>query len=217
MNFWLNEIFSFTIVIGVLIGWIRFHKTDPAFLPFLILLTVGLIDETASLFIASSNTSNAFIFNLFTLVESFLVTLQFRKWNLFKGHKSRYYLVQVLFAAGWFAENFIHSFNAFNSWFIIGHSFLIVIMSIQMASEVIVNTTTPLYRQPIFLICLGLLISFSYTILIECYWLAGLNQVKLFQLEVYKILSYVNLLTNLLFSYAFLWVPLRLRYIMRHL
>lgn len=215
MSFWMNTIFSLTIGTGALIGWFRFSKTDPAFLPFLLLLSLGFINEAISLILVLTHRSNILNFNFFSLIESFLMALQFLKWGLFEESKKLYYTVQILFVAGWTAENFIHSFYSFNSYFVIGHSFLLLMMSISMINVVVLKFSNPLFQQPIFLICIGLIIYFTYAILVEAFWIVGFNHQSAFRLKIYEIMSYINLFTNLLFGFAFLWIPMRPQYILR--
>lgn len=58
MSFTLNAIFSLSIGLSVLIGWIRFYKTDPAFFPFLLLVSVGFANEVISIVLALYKHSN---------------------------------------------------------------------------------------------------------------------------------------------------------------
>lgn len=215
MSFELSAAFSLTIVFGAIIGWTRFQKTDPAFLPFLLLLSIGFVNEVTSILLMTYGHSNMINYNLFELVESILLTWQFLKWGLFEKMKKLYYLLQVVFVFLWAGENFIHSFQAFNSYFIIVHSFLFVMMGISMINRVSLKESTPLLKQPVFLICIGLIIYFDYAVLVEAFWVFGLNHSASFRLRVYAILAYINLFTNLIFALAFLWIPMRPRYILQ--
>src|SRR4051812_43539177 len=134
MSFELNEIFSLSIGLGALIGWVRFYKTDPAFLPFLILLTLGFSNELASIVLMNRGYTNVINFNTFNLIESLLLTFQFLKWGLFGKRKSIYYLVQIFFTGSWLAEIGFTNINSYNSYFIIVHSFVLVMMSISMVN-----------------------------------------------------------------------------------
>lgn len=216
MSFELNAAFSLSIAIGAVLGWSRFKKTDPAFFPFLLLLTLGLINEVVSIILIKQGRPNIFNYNLYELVESLLLTWQFLKWGLFKGARRLYYFLQILFVGLWLTENFIHSFKAFNSYFIMVHSFLLVMMSISMINRVSLKETKALWKQPVFLICVGQVIYQDYAVLVEAFWIFGLNYSDGFRIRIYEILSYVNLFTNLLFAFAFIWVPTRLRYILQH-
>ena len=215
MDFSLNVVFSFSVAVGVAIGWVRYHKTDPAFLPFLLLLTVGLLNEIISYSLISVGQSNAVNYNLYSLVEAMLVIWQFKKWGFF-GAGRWHVLIQVALVAAFTTEWLLrHEWHAFNSYFLMGYSLLIVFMSIYMVNRLLFSITGNLLREPVFLICMGFSVYFSYTVLVEAFWLYGLNQSRSFRLSIYDILSYINLFTNLLYAVAILWIPLKPRYIMR--
>jgi hypothetical protein len=216
MNFELNAAFSLSIGIGAVTGWIRIRKTDPAFLPFLFLLLAGFINEIISIVVMKAGYSNVVFYNIFSLLEGLLITLQFRRWGLFESWRKQYYIIMLLFMAVWTAEVVFKShLRLFNSVFIIFYSALIVLMSINMLNRVIFKEPPHLFFNPVFLICMGFIIYFTYAILVEAFWVYGLNQSKEFRIGVYSMLAYVNLFTNLLFASATIWIPLKRQYILR--
>ncbi|HEX7905833.1 MAG TPA: hypothetical protein VF487_18305 [Chitinophagaceae bacterium] len=216
MSFSLNALFSLSIGIGAIICWVRYKRTDPAFVPFIWLLSFGLLNEITSISIMHAGHSNAINYNLFALIESLLVTWQFRRWGLFNQQLKLYYFLQLLYPVAlgveWLASP---PERVFNSYFFIGHSIIIVLMSISQINRLLFSLSRNMGREPVFLICMGLAIYFTYTVLVEVFWVYGLNQSKVFRLGIYEILSYVNLFTNLLFAFASLWMPLKSQYIMR--
>lgn len=216
MSFELNAAFSLSIVVSVIIGWVRFAKTDPAFLPILLYLTIGFVNEAVGIILAYRGYTNVISYNVFGLVESVLLTWQFLKWGLFSQSKRLYYFLQVSFVLLWAAEIFLFSVQTFNSYFVIAHSFLLVMMSITTINMVVLKETTPLFKQPVFIFCLALIFFFTYAILVESFWIVGFNHQRLFRLKIFEILSYINLLTNLLFAFGYLWVPMRPRYILQY-
>lgn len=217
MSFELNAVFSLSISIGAIIGLVKVRIADPAYFPFLYLLWLGLLNEIASIIILKTGHPNYINYNLYSLAEAILVTWQFRRWRLFERNQRLYYLLQVLLITSWAAENFfIKKFHAFNSYFTIEHSILIVLMSIHMLNRVIFKEPGPLLRNSIFLACLGMIIYFIYAILIDAFWIYGLNQTNEFRFSVYEILSYINLLTNLLFALATIWIPMKREYLLRY-
>lgn len=216
MNFALNAAFSFTVGIGAVIGWIRIKKTDPAFLPFLLLLWFGLLHELVSLWLVTSDYSNAITYNVFTLLEVELICFQFYKWGLFKESKRLLYFLQLFFAAVWLGE-FVYreSLHVYFSYSIIVFAIFIVFMAINLVCEVMFTEPGPLLYQTKFLVCMGFIVYFTYTILIEVFWFYGLNKSTNFRLRVYELLSYINLFTNLLYAFATLWIPLKRAYILQ--
>lgn len=218
MYFELNAVFSLSIVIGAVIGWMRFRKIDPAFLPFLLLLWLGFINEIISLSIMEAGFSNAINYNVFTLVEALLITWQFKKWKLLEGQERVYYFLQFAFITGWIIESVIRArLNVFNSYFIIGHSAVIVLLGVNMINRVMFSEPSLIIRNPIFLICMGFIIYFTYAILVETFWVYGLNKTPTFRIHIYEILAYINLFTNLVFAFATLCIPLKRQYILQFL
>jgi len=216
MNFELNAAFSLTVGIGAIIGWIRIRKTDPAFYPFLCLLLLGFLHELLSLVTVVRGYSNAISYNFFTLAEAILICYQFYRWGLFEQRQKLYYLIQILFAAGWVMELLLRQgLETYFSYFIIGYSTLIVFMAINVLNNVLFKEPGLMLFQPEFLICMGLIVYFTYTILVEVFWFYGLNKSSIFRIRIYELFGYINLFTNLVFAFATLWIPMKRRYIMQ--
>lgn len=216
MNFELNAAFSLTVGIGAIIGWIRSRKTDPAFLPFLCLLWLGLAHEVVSLLLARAGYSNALTYNLFTLLEALLISFQFYRWGLFEKRERLFYAVQIFFCVAWLSELFYrNSLHVFFSYCIILYAIVIVFMAIHLLCDVMFSEPGPVIYQTKFLICMGLIVYFTFTILVEMFWFYGLNKSTAFRLSVYALFGYINLFTNLVFAFAMLWIPLKRHYILQ--
>lgn len=217
MNFILNALFSLSIGIGAIIGWIRYHRIDSAYLPFVWLLWLAFICEIASMILIESGYSNSLLYNFFALGEALILVHLFKKWFLFRPGSKTCLILQVVFISVFLVESiFIRHWYGFNSYFIIGFSATIVVLSINMLNRIMFEVPGPLLQHSIFLICMGLIIYFTYAILIEAFWLYGLNQSTAFRIRIYQILSYINLITNLAFALATIWMPLKRNYILRY-
>lgn len=216
MNFEWNAVFSFTVGIGAVIGWVRVKKLDPAFLPFLWLLWIGFAHELASYFITKAGYSNALTYNVFTVTEALLISSQFYKWGLFEQHETLFRIILVLFVIGWFTEFITRGgLQHYLSYFIVVYATAIVFMAIHMLSKVLFQEPGLMIFQPEFLICMALLVYFTNSILVEVFWIYGLNKSSVFRLRIYEIFGYINLFTNLVFAFATLWIPLKRTYILR--
>lgn len=216
MSYELNAILSLASGVGALIGWTRFNKTDPAFLPFILLLTAGFITEIISIAVMQAGYSNAIFYNLFSLTEAILITWQFRLWGLFHFKRRTYLYFKCTIAAGWLTETILRQdITAFNSYFIIVYSCYVVFMAINGLNKVLFRGASVLYNNPTFLICIGLVVYFTYTILVEIFWFYGLNRSTSFRLNILEIFTYVNLFSNTLFATATLWIPMKRQYILQ--
>lgn len=214
MNFNVHAIFSLTAGAGAIIGWVRIKKTDPAYLPFILLLTAGFITEVINIITAKNGYSNAPCVNLFMLAESWFVIQLFYKLGLFRKRMWPL-LLQVFFVLAWLTEFYFRSLNSFYSYFIVGFSTIIVFLSVNMLHTVLFQTSSKLYRNPVFLISMGLIVYFTYSIIVELFWFYGLNNTANFRNKIYTVFSFINLFTNILFILATLWIPLKRQYILR--
>jgi|SRR5436190_2707574 len=216
MTFELNAAFSLSVGIGAVIGWVRVKKTDPAFLPFLILIWLGFTNEVLSIILMKAGYSNAVYYNIFSLLEAIIINWQFRRWGLYRNNNRLYLIIQSLFLVGWITEILTKgSINSFNSYFIICYSTIIVILAINIVNKEMFKEPSSLLLNPVFLVCLGLILYLTYTILVEIFWVYGLNRTKVFRVRIYEIFAYINLLTNLIFAFAILWIPMKRQYILQ--
>ena|ERR1051325_7676553 len=136
----LKTIFSFSIVIAALISWIRLKKINPAYYPFILLIWIGLLNELISYFIIRDGHSTAFNNNIYSLLESLLILLQFERWGLF--NRSKYLFVALLTSLPlfWVIETFfVKGIDQFITYFRIYYSFLVVLMSINIINEQLIS------------------------------------------------------------------------------
>lgn len=154
MNFELSVIFSFTIIIAAIAGIARWKRTDPVFLPFLILIITSAVNEVVSFFIVRSGHYNVFQYNFFSLAESGLVLWQFINWGLFRRRSILRFILPAGLLMVWVAESFIRTgLHQFNSCFIVLYSACIVLMSINMINKVMFKEPSQLFQNSVFLIC----------------------------------------------------------------
>jgi hypothetical protein len=215
MTFLTSTCFSLSVVGGGLIGWVRFRKTDPAFFPFIYLVWLGSLNEVISAALIFSGYPNVISYNFFILGEAILTCWQFYRWQLFGNKKGLYYFFQCFFIGTWITEWMIRPFYSFSSYFIISYSFVLVLMSISTINQLVFKETTSLLKSPVFLICISFVLYFTISVLVETFWVFGLQQSREFRLKVQNLLSYINLLTNIAFTVAILWMPMRQRYILQ--
>src|SRR5258708_4876976 len=109
MSYAITLILSFSIIIPVVISWIRFRQINPAYYPFIFCLWLGLLNEILSYILSKTIHSNAVNGNIYVLLESFLITWQFYTWKLFNRFKSLYIVILCLLSGVWIVENFIIS------------------------------------------------------------------------------------------------------------
>lgn len=176
---------------------------------------LGSINEIISFFVTRARLSNAINSNIYALGEGILIVYFLYKHKLFEGKKKIFYAAIIFLSAFWLIDKFfIASINEFSSYFSIGASFTYVLMSINMINKLFLVGSKVLLQNAVFLICIGFVVFFTYALLVEVFWFYGLNSSSQFRLRVYRILTYINLGTNLIYAIALLWIPRKREYML---
>ena len=213
MNFYVVAVLSFSIFIAGLIGLVRIRRIDEVYYPFIFLLWLGIINELLAYFIVRQGKSNAINANLYYLLESLIIIYQFKRWNFYRAPPTIFYTLGIAVSFFWIGENFLFGrIQEFSSYFIIFHSFIIVLLSVRMINTLLARQSKKLLRNSIFVISTGFIIYFTYAALVEGFYLYGLSSGTLFRIYVSRILVFVNLFTNLLYALAVLWMPKKQRF-----
>lgn len=208
-------LFSCSIFIAAIIGWVRFRRIAPAFRPFIYCIWIGSVNEILSMTLPLAGYKIDLNNNIYVLLESGLVLWQVRQWEGFGSWHRLFPVVLASFGMVWITENFlISSITYTGSYFRLYYSFIIVILAIQVNNSLIISEKGLLLRNATFLVCTGFIIYFTYKVLIEIFWLYGLNSSPGFLVNVYSILIWINLFANIIYSFAILWMPAKQRFIM---
>lgn len=210
--FFINAILELLIGLPALLGWIRYPRIRPDFYPFIWLLTLGFINEIAGILSSYYFKTSALSYNLFGLVAALLLLVQFHKWLMNAIPLKIFYVIAVIFIFSFCAEwYYAGSLWQFLSYSTILRAAVLVVLSMYCISKRSTNSLVPAYRNPVFLICFGLIILYSNTLLVETLLLLGKEALLVQQLLVVVLIAN-NLFVNLLFLYAILCIPLNIRY-----
>lgn len=203
-------ILSFSIFIAGIIGIFRFTQITDIYRPFIYLIWVGCITELLSTYFAYVYHNNIAIGTIYRLCESLLLLWFFSKLGIFKKRSKRLYALFIIFVAIWLADNFFSShFNVkVTFYFDIVYALTVVILSITAVNNLLF-TEKELLKNPTFLICIGLIIFFTYQVMQRMFWLYGLRESANFRRSVQTIMMLINCLTNLIFALAVLWMRKR--------
>jgi hypothetical protein len=206
--------FSYSIVIAAIIGGVRFRKIDPAFHPFVFYTWLASLNEILSYIISEQGNSNVFNNNIYVLAEAFLITWQVKKWGIFYNNKGYYKALQSLLVVIWFYELFkLNDPSKIHYYFRIFYSAIVVIMCMHITGKLLFAYTRPVYKNAQFLICLGYIFFFTFKILVETFWLLGIDNTDTYLYGVYSLIAWINLFVNFIFIIALLWIPLKPNYI----
>jgi len=213
MNFTLQVVLSSCIVIPAIIGLIRFRFVDRAYQPFIYCICLGCSNEILNYILMRGKHSNAINNNIYWLIESLLFIYQFKRWGLFRGKMFLYGSIISILCVAWLAENFIISqIVEFDSYFIITYSSLLCFMSIALINRIIVTERGTLVKNAEFVICVTFVIYYAFSVFSEAFRIYGLGENREFRLNIANISMFTNLLANLLYSYAIIWMPTKRRF-----
>jgi hypothetical protein len=208
MNFNLIVILSFSIAVPAIAGWVRFSTIRPAFYPFIFLLTCGLVNETTSFVVTRNGGSNAINSNIYALVEGVLITVFFQANGLFRKNRTMVYSILLYLVLLWIIDKMIVAdIRRFSGYFTLGASFVYVLMSISMINRMTLVEQQSLAGNSLFVIALCFIFFFTYALLLEIFWLYGLDASRQFRLRVYRIMAYINAGVNLVYTLAVVWIP----------
>lgn len=208
MNYLVIEILSYSIVISAFIGLVKWKHIQERNYFFILFLWVGLLNELISTISIQLFKTNAVCSNIYIFISTLLLILQFKKWGLFSKYRFLYIFIIAITSSVWLWENFMYSsIFFFASISRIINGFFIVLMSIHFLNGLLNQEHETIAKNPIFLICISFIVFFTLKILVEIFWMYGLDASKNFRQSIYRIVTYVNLLVNILYAIALLWMP----------
>jgi hypothetical protein len=204
----ISIISTFSIVIAAILGVIRFRNIEKSYYPFIYICWLAIVFEIlAAMFQATFTT--LWPSNVYVLLEGLIFTWQFKKWGSFHRRPFMLYVIQVFIVGLWIADNIIiRDLHQVSSNYRIGYSILLVVLAIDHINKLIVQERKSFLTNAKFLICTGVVIFFSYKIVVEIFYLYVYEKnATEFVTSILAIQKYVNLFTNLLFAYCVLWIP----------
>lgn len=213
MRFELYDFFSFSIAIAAIIGIIRYKRIYPGFRPFLFVCWAALATETVCYFMIYQGNYTFIPYGIYSIVESLLITWLFRELGIFDRRPYLFILLIIFYWLAWLTEIiFFEGMNRNMTWFRLAHSFIVVLLSILLLSKELSVQRTFLLKSPVFLICIGYLLYYTFTIIAGVFELYGYGGNITFWRQVQRILTYTNFFVNLIYALAVLCMPHRLRY-----
>lgn len=207
MNIYIALTLSLAVFIAGVIGLFKFKFIDPKFHPFLYCIWLACLNETVSIFLILNKHTTNVNHNFYVLFEPLLFLWFFVRNGLFLQNKGiPLFLASVLILL-WLGENvFFASVDEITYLYRISYSLIIVLLSVNLLSRLLLKSISKQNRA-VFLLCVSFIIFFSYEVIVDVFWAYGSNSQSSFLLNLYLILIYVNLFTNLLYALAVVWMP----------
>lgn len=203
-------ILSLSILIAGIIGIVRFTQIRDIYRPFVYLVWIACAAETLNIYLAYAFHNNLAVGVVYNICESLFLLWFFNKLGIFKNHKTILYLLIGFFVLVWLADVLLSSRvnQRITYYFDIVYAFTVVLLSIRAINDLLF-TEKELLKNPTFLICMGLIIFFTYQIIQRMFGLYGLKDSAEFRRSVQRIMAIINCLANLIYAVAILWMRKR--------
>jgi hypothetical protein len=208
----LRFIFSLSIGFAVIIGIVRFRRIDSAYYPLIYNAVIALGVEILNKILTEKGYTDAFVFvlNVFSYIDFFLFLWLFHNWGLFNRKKSAFITIAGIFFLIWLSEGiFKTGFIKLNLYFFMLYAFALIFFSVNTFNKAVVNERSSIFRNPKFWICLGIIIFYSFFIVTVTTGISMFkNNVSVqFRRDLQAISVFSNLLVNLLYAVAIIWIP----------
>lgn len=202
-NFQLMSLSSLSVLIPTCCAIIKFKEIGRLFYPYVFLVFLMFANELiAWVILYTIGNEMEYSYNVFFLIESIVITYQFKRWGIFKSNDKLFYLAISSYLLVWFFESYHTKLgNHLNSYFIVFYSFIVVLMSLRMIYELRNKEFDVIARDPIFIICSSFLLFFVYTIITEAVSVYDRASAD-FRWKVINILNVVYIISNIGHSIA---------------
>lgn len=203
-------ILSLSITIPIIVGSIRYGSLPASYRPLLCILIIGLLNELICYCFFYTN--NAIPNNIYLLAEFLVLSYQFRRWKNILRRKWVYHAIILGLTALWIIEDIVfRKIVVFSPWFQITYSFVLILMAVSQLNWLIVNERGNIIKNPIFIICFGMIIFYSYKVLTEVFYhYAPANLIKN---NIFVMEAIVNVGYNLILAVAILCIPKKISFI----
>lgn len=207
-GFVLDILLNYSIAIPALISAIRLKPTFSTLYPFIFFIWFGLINETLSLVLIYTTGSNAINANIYVLIEYLVILFQFSKWR--QLNKRAHLCLTAAGICVWCFDNIaVNTLADNNSIFRSFYALAIVFLSIGQINRIMVYEKKSLLKNAAFLICIGLLLFFCCKAFVEVFNVFQPAFSDTFYGNLFLILSIANVLSNVIYSVAILWIPVK--------
>lgn len=194
-----------------LTGLLRWRIISRRYYPLFILFSLALLVELVNGYaITSKNSGWIPVNNLYVLVESIFIPLQFVVWGYMCRKLNAFYIIAGILVLGWMAEHLLlGDITRLHPYFRMFYSLMIVLLSINTINYLVIQEESNLVRHPVFIICTGFIIFFTYQLVYEGIYniVSDLKSIDTSKLNT--AFSIINAVCNILYGIAFLLVPAR--------
>jgi len=212
VSFHLFTILAFSVFMPVIIGFIKIRQIlKQRYLPVFLYVLLAFTNNLISYILIKQGISNHVNSNVYVLFALALLVWQFYIWN--GGGVAKYRYAVILLAGIWLLENvIINRLSVNNSIFRFCFSFTILFFCVDTIHRQIFFNSQKIITNPTFLICIGLMIHYTFKAFIETfYFFSWVFETRLI-IQLNFTLGFFNLVTNIFISIAFLCMQYKPKY-----
>jgi hypothetical protein len=150
------------------------------------------------------------IINVFCYLELFFYSWLFHLWGLFNFRNRVLVSVIVVFFIAWVVLGFVSGgITKPNFYFKIIYAMTLLFFAVTGFNKFVIPERAAIYKNPKFWILTGMIIFYSFYLIIQSANLSifGMNTSGGFRRGLYNIVSYSNLIVNLMFAIGALCIP----------
>ena len=212
MPYTLLVLLSYSIFIAAIIALARFRQMSRVFLPFILFIITGAVNEITSTVVISQGISTSFNNNVYMLLEALLLLWQFKRWGNYIACNTGFSALAISVMLLWLLEIFYYGLFRDLVYFSLYYCFIIVLLSVLAISRLVVSYNRPMHKKPVFIICTAFLMYFMCRLLLDSSWYLGITISNTFQRAVFDIMACINFFINLVYCMAILWIPTKQKY-----
>lgn len=212
----LSIVLSMSIAVPSLLAMGRFSNIQKKYYPFVFCLWLGFLVELLVASFFQHIPKEAWytthtIYNIYVLFEFPLYCWLFYNFSPGRTNRLVLFLLAGLGLVIWMVESFeLRTIRQISSYYRIYYSFVLVLLSINHTNRLLLNERTLILYNASFLICAGIIVYYSFKILVEVFWEYAPKEAATQIFD--KIIPYLNTLLNLIFALAVLCIPKRISF-----
>lgn len=187
-------------------GIAYYKRLQKRYLPFALICWTGLVNESTSYYLIMNQGNNLANSNIYTLIE-FLLFL----WLFYRINNRKAFIYCFAALAGctvWAADNiFMHAVDEDNNLFRILSFAIILLLSMDKISGVISGEHRQPYKKTDLLLCISFFAYYAYQGFVTTFNMFPMGVSTEFYTQLWLLLSITNLITNIVYTVAILWIP----------
>lgn len=199
---------SIVILLAAVTGLFRYRIIEPNYYPFVWVCWLLTANETVRFVLLNLGIDNMASYNIALPISLALYLWLFKNWGLFINKPYRMAIWLSLMMLIWIADHFIingYRLLKYTHYFRISYSALLVFLSVISINRQIVSEKKVLLRSARFIICMTLIVYYTYRVLVVAFNLSNFSDNFLKSIGDFN--RYLLIGFNLLFFIAALWIP----------